>query len=102
VRLRDISHIWDVAIQAGFYLTPILYPLSVIQNSDIQKLLLLNPLAQAVQDAREVLVTKTTIAPRDVFSNPFLIAIPYLIVLITLSLGLLYFKKHARTFAEDI
>ncbi|HLG90936.1 MAG TPA: ABC transporter permease, partial [Candidatus Saccharimonadales bacterium] len=32
VKYRDISFIWEVIIQAGFYLTPILYPLALITN----------------------------------------------------------------------
>src|SRR4051812_46075806 len=32
VKYRDVSYIWEVILQAGFYLTPILYPLSRITN----------------------------------------------------------------------
>ncbi len=52
VKYRDLSFIWEVVMQAGFYLTPIIYPLSIITNITIQKILLLNPVAQAIQDSR--------------------------------------------------
>ena len=60
VKFRDISYIWEVILQAGFYMTPILYPLSLITNVTLQKLILLNPMAQAIQDARYAAVTHQT------------------------------------------
>ena len=38
VKFRDIGYIWEVVLQAGFYLTPILYPLSKITNVTDQNL----------------------------------------------------------------
>ncbi len=102
VRYRDVSYLWDVVIQAGFYLTPILYPLSVITNIKVQKLLLLNPMAQAIQDARQVLVTKEAITITDVYGRQYYRLIPLAIVVVVLLCGILYFKKNARTFAEEI
>jgi ABC-2 type transport system permease protein len=37
VKFRDINYIWEVILQAGFYLTPILYPLSLIPNLTLQR-----------------------------------------------------------------
>src|SRR5690606_6444268 len=37
VKYRDLSFVWEVMMQAGFYLTPILYPLSIITNITVQK-----------------------------------------------------------------
>ena len=33
VKYRDVSYIWEVIIQAAFYITPILYPLSRIPHA---------------------------------------------------------------------
>ena len=30
LRFRDLNQIWDMAIQAGFFLAPIIYPVGVI------------------------------------------------------------------------
>jgi ABC-2 type transport system permease protein len=57
VKYRDIGYVWEVFLQAGFYLTPILYPMSMIVNESFQKLMLLNPMAQAIQDARYAVVS---------------------------------------------
>src|SRR4030095_16281129 len=30
LRYRDLNQVWDVAVQAGFFLAPIIYPLGVV------------------------------------------------------------------------
>ncbi|HSW66036.1 MAG TPA: ABC transporter permease [Bacillota bacterium] len=101
VKFRDINHIWDVCIQALFYLTPILYPLSLITNPTLQKIILLNPMAQAIQDARYVVVTHQTITLHHV-TNLGLTLIPFVLVALVLVSGVLYFKREAKYFAENI
>ena len=63
---RHRSYIWDVVMQIWFYITPIIYPLSQIISMSgfglvVAKLMLIvNPMAQIIQDARYVLVTTQT------------------------------------------
>jgi ABC-2 type transport system permease protein len=102
VKYRDIKHIWEVVIQGAFYVTPILYPLSLITNINFQKLLLLNPVAQSIQDARYALVTHDTITIAKVFSDSFARLIPVAICLILLLIGVFYFKKESKDFAENL
>ncbi|MDB5180422.1 MAG: Transport permease protein [Candidatus Saccharibacteria bacterium] len=102
VRFRDISYVWEVVLQAGFYATPILYPLSMVTIDIVQKLLLLNPVAQAIQYARYNVVTTETITSSTLFSNPLYILFPMILSIIVLILGVMYFKKHSRYFAENI
>jgi ABC-2 type transport system permease protein len=102
VKYRDISYIWEVILQAGFYLTPILYPLSQIPNLAFQKLIMLNPMAQATQDTRYALVTHQSPTIYQVFNGGYYIYIPFLVIVIVFVGGLLYFKKEAKYFAENI
>jgi ABC-2 type transport system permease protein len=102
VKYRDISYIWDVFLQAGFYATPILYPVSLITNVNIQKLILLNPMAQAIQGARNVFVTPEAITINNVWNSQWAFLIPLSIVLGTLVVGVLYFKREAKDFAENL
>lgn len=102
VKYRDISHVWDVVIQAGFYITPILYPLTLIVNPLFQKLLLVNPMAQAIQDARYVLITPATLTTTSVWGSGLYRLIPFGIVLALITIGVLYFKKEAKDFAENL
>lgn len=102
VKYRDMSYIWEVCLQAGFYLTPIIYPISLITNQSFQKLLLVNPMATAIQDARNALVTNQTVTLPKVTDNIFLVLLPYIISIVVLVVGILYFKRQAKYFAEDL
>lgn len=102
VKYRDISYIWEVLLQAGFYATPILYPLSLVTNVAFQKLLLMNPLAQAIQDARYAVVTHETITVSGPFGSGVYRLIPLGIATGSLIIGVLYFKKQSRHFAENL
>ena len=102
VKYRDISYIWEVIMQAGFYITPILYPLSLITNVTFQKILLLNPMAQTIQDARYAVVTHETLTMHNVFENDFYRLIPIIFSVIFLIIGLWYFRREAKDFAENL
>lgn len=102
VKFRDINYIWEVILQAGFYMTPILYPLSLITNLTLQKLILLNPMAQTIQDARYVAITKQTVTPYTIFAGGWYKFIPFVIVAVVLVGGLAYFRRESKYFAENI
>lgn len=89
-------------MQALFYLTPILYPLALVKNISLQKLLMLNPMAQAIQDARNLLVTKETITIAEVYSTPLARLAVLGIGLLTLAIGVVYFKRESKYFAENL
>jgi ABC-2 type transport system permease protein len=102
VRYRDIGPIWEVILQGAFYITPIIYPLSLITNLDLQRIILLSPIAQAIQDARNVLVTSDTLTVAEVFSSPTARLLPIAVSVAVLVGGVLYFKREAKHFAENI
>jgi ABC-2 type transport system permease protein len=104
VKYRDISHIWEVFLQGAFYATPILYPISLVavQSEMAAKLLMLNPVAQIVQDVRYNLVTHQTMRTNDLISNPFIALIPYVIVVVSIIVASLYFKRNQKYFAENV
>jgi ABC-2 type transport system permease protein len=102
VKLRDIGYIWDVFLQAGFYLTPILFPLSFAPLWG-QKILMLNPVAQIIQDLRYVLVSsKTTTIDQVYGGNQYIRLIPIFIVIVVSIFCVIYFKRKAKSFAEEI
>lgn len=104
VKFRDISYIWEVIMQAAFYLTPILYPLSRIHNVTFQKLIMLNPMAQAIQDARYSVVSHDpkVITAQRVFEGGWYAYTPILLVVPIILLGIWYFRKESKYFAENI
>ncbi len=106
VKYRDVTSIWDVCIQALFYAVPIIYPISMVAsaNATAAKIILLNPIAQIIQDFRYCFVTDTTITTWQYLdgSNPILKFIPIAIVLIMLIWGSWFFRKKSKKFAEEI
>ncbi len=104
VKYRDISHIWEVFLQGAFYATPILYPLSmVIEQSELAaKILMLNPVAQIIQDARYNLITHQTITTDQIINNSIIISIPFILVASAIIFASLYFKKSSKYFAENV
>lgn len=110
VKFRDIGHIWDVVMQIWFYITPIIYPLSQIISMSgfglvVAKLMLIvNPMAQIIQDARYVLVTTQTETIWNTVGagTPLLKIIPIVLTLVLFAIGVVVFRKHSRTFAEDL
>jgi ABC-2 type transport system permease protein len=104
VKYRDTGHIWEIIMQAAFYATPIIYPLSiVIEKSEwAAKLLMMNPVAQAIQDARYALITHDTVTTFSLFQGKWYAFVPYCIVIAILIAGAFYFKHNSKNFAENI
>ena len=102
VKYRDMSYIWEVLLQGLFYLTPIIYPLSLITNLTFQKLLLLNPIATSIQNARYSVVSHNSVTGATIINNTWVQLIPYVMTLFLFIIGLLYFKKQSRDFAENL
>jgi ABC-2 type transport system permease protein len=100
VKFRDVSYIWELIIQAGFYATPIIYPVSKVPEQ-FQKLILANPLAQIIQDARYVFVTDTSVT---IWSkvHSYRAFLPIVLIIITAVIAIIYFKKQSKTFAENL
>lgn len=104
VRFRDINYIWEVVLQAGFYATPILYPIQmVMEKSELAaKLMILNPVAQIIQDVRLVAITHDTVTVSSLLHNPVYHLIPIAAVGVIGMVSIVYFKKRSPYFAEEI
>jgi ABC-2 type transport system permease protein len=102
VRFRDVSYIWEVILQGAFYATPILYPLSLVPDK-AAKILLLNPMAQIIQDARHVLVTPASQTIYQLYGgDKWIWAIPLGATMIIVVLAATYFRKRSKYFAEEV
>lgn len=103
VKYRDITSIWDVIVQALFYAIPIIYPISMVASTSAfaAKIILLNPISQAIQDIRFNLITQETITTWSYVSDPAAI-IPPLLVIAFLAFGAFVFRKKSKFFAEEV
>jgi ABC-type polysaccharide/polyol phosphate export permease len=94
VKFRDLGAIWEVALSALFYLTPIIYPFAVIPEK-FQRILVLNPLTTMIRDARLILIGGQ---PPGLYSFLYLAAVS----LIFFIAGYFYFKNNVKKIAEKI
>ncbi len=106
VKYRDVTSIWDVLIQALFYAIPIIYPLSMVLESGsfgltAARIIMLNPIAQVIQDVRYNLITTETITAWEILPGP-LQMVPILLVFLVLALAALFFRKRSKRFAEEV
>lgn len=106
VKYRDVTSIWDVLIQALFYAVPIIYPISMVISAGsygpfCAQLIMLNPIAQVIQDIRYNLITTTTITGWEINSG-LLALVPILIVVLILALACIFFQRRSRYFAEEV
>ncbi len=56
VFLRDLQQLISLGITIWFFLTPIIYPISLIENEDIKSLFLLNPMHSFVTLYRDIVL----------------------------------------------
>lgn len=106
VKYRDITSIWDVLMQALFYAVPIIYPISMIAatSETAAKILLTNPIAQTIQDARYLMISTDTITTWNYIGEEHFLwkIVPIIIVIVMLIWGSWYFRKKSKKFAEEI
>lgn len=103
VKYRDVTSIWDVLMQALFYAVPIIYPLSLVAETSVKaaKIILLNPIAQAIQDIRYNFITHETITAWNYITSP-VVVVPIILTILTLIAGSMVFRKRSKFFAEEV
>lgn len=101
VRLRDLAQIWEVVMQGMFYAVPMFYPIQLVPEK-YAKLLLLNPIAQMIQDVRHVVVSPKTPTIGSLWHNSLVRLIPITVVVVLAIISIQYFRKRSKYFAEEI
>jgi ABC-2 type transport system permease protein len=105
VKFRDITYIWEVAMQFGFYATPILYSLTQINDAHhkVAALLILNPMAQIIQDSRRALVTSHAASIGQIYNGNWgMWLVPIGLVAVLFITGAAYFRARSKYFAEEV
>lgn len=104
VKFRDVSYIWEVVMQAAFYATPILFPVSFIMGYSVAaaKIIMLSPMTQMIQDIRYMMITEESVRVDQVFGNHWIRLIPYGLTVLFALLSILYFRSRSRSFAENL
>jgi lipopolysaccharide transport system permease protein len=92
LKFRDLNQVWDVLIQAGFFLAPIIYPLRIIPER-YHYYFYLWPPTPVIQFSRSVLVDGAV---------PSVTAHVYLVVeaVVVLAVGTMIFRRYSARAAE--
>ena len=94
VYYRDLNQIWDILLQVGFYLAPVIYPLSLVPEKYIFYYML-NPVTRLMVMYRDILLYNTIPSALD-----FLIVA--MCGMVFLVFGTIIFKKLSPRFAEEV
>jgi ABC-type polysaccharide/polyol phosphate export permease len=63
---------------------------------------MLNPMAQAIQDSRYAVISHDTKTIYQIFDGGWHALIPFMFVIVVFIIGLQYFRKQSKYFAENI
>lgn len=104
VRFRDVGYIWEVVSQALFYGSAIMFPINrvVAISQDVAVLLLINPVTQAIQDARYFGISSKIDTVHTLTDSAVVILAPFVLSVIVFIAGALYFRQSSKAFAENI
>lgn len=94
VYYRDMNQIWDVILQIGFFVCPVMYPLSIVPDKYLFYYML-NPVTRLIGMYRDIFLNGTIPKLSD-FAIVLIFGISMLII------GSMIFKKLSRRFAEEI
>lgn len=94
VKFRDIMHLYSVFVTALMYLTPVIYPMSILPEW-LEKVVLLNPLTNILIMFRDVMMNNTLPSISSM-------VIAFVEVVVVMVLGLYVFYKRQDTFILDI
>lgn len=104
VRYRDVRPIWEVLLQATFYATPILYPITLLAERfpKVAQIAMGNPLAAVVQELRHLLLGPTSPSASQVIGGGGLIVVPLAVLVGVVCLGLWVFERMAPVAADEL
>jgi len=83
-----------VILQAGFFATPILYPIDIF-GEELQRIFLLNPMAHIIMAARDTIIYSTPAATGSLLYAGVM-------AVISLVAGYVIFAHYEPRFAEEM
>jgi ABC-2 type transport system permease protein len=95
VRHRDLDQVWSVFSQALFYLTPIFYAVTLLPSPFRQLIVLGNPLAAVLSEARHSMLDPEAPSAAALAGGYALLVIPIAVALAVLAIGLWVFRRES-------
>ena len=94
LKYRDFFQLWDITLQLGFFLSPIVYDAKLIPVR-FQLMYSLNPVTRLIESARDILLADKL---PSFFDNAVIISI----ITILLLMGFLVFRRLEGRFVEEL
>jgi lipopolysaccharide transport system permease protein len=92
VKYRDFRYVIPFLIQVLFFLSPVIYPISLLKYPILQYILACSPMLAAVELFRYPLT--------GIFPDGYFLGISLLSGVVLLAIGVLYFKRAEDFFAD--
>lgn len=92
-RYHDVGYLWGLAVQIGFWLTPIIYNDGVVPEG-WRWLMMFNPVARIVTESRQLLIY-------DVFPGVATMLETFLMCAAVLGLGVVVFRRRQSRIVES-
>jgi ABC-2 type transport system permease protein len=92
LKFRDLTHIWGVILQLGFWATPIIYPVDIVP-AKFRIIFEVNPMARLIQNFRMAVIMGEYPNIRNIVYN-------LIMVILVFGMGFFIFQKRQRHFAE--
>ena len=94
LKYRDLNQVWDVVVQAGFFVAPVVYPLGIVPER-YHVFLYAWPPTPVIEFSRSVLIAEAVPSGR---AHLFLVAE----ALVALAIGIAVFRRYAPRAAETL
>ena len=94
-KYRDLAILVTFGVQLWMYATPIVYPISQLEEGMFKTILMLNPVTTPVEVFRYVILGQGTVEPLH-------LSISLVIAIIVALLGIMIFNKVEKTFMDTV
>ena len=94
-KYRDLAILINFGVQLWMYATPIVYPLSILGDSRMKTLLLINPVTMPIEVFRYAVLGRGTIVPGYLFLS-------WIITIIVAFFGIMIFNRVEKTFMDTV
>lgn len=94
-KYRDLSILVTFGVQLWMYITPIVYPMSQLNNGIIKNILMINPVTAPVEVLRYAILGQGTVMPQYLLLSAC-------ITIVVLLFGIMIFNKVEKTFMDTV
>jgi len=101
LRVEDVGQGWTLVSRVLFYATPVLYPLTLLDEPFLQ-IASLNPLAALIEQARVWVIDPDMPGPAEVAGPVIGVVIPLILMIVVPLVGLWLFNRDAPRMAESL